>query len=304
MNILTFFTANRFVKKSRNHLIATAAFLIYVVFLVITHNNILRVGAINSESILVPVPLLLLALHICLVSSLALATDWYARLYNISLMLFGWGSFIYSTNMLVENGVQVTPLVTKPLPMLLVLALTLSAYFYIRARKDKLHKRNNDIAAVKLKNEAYTKKEETRKIQEAKFKSHMTPITTDFALSVKQVIEENLSDPSLDTKSIATKLYMTEKTFTRKFKTQFGVPPGSYLKNMRMAKAYEYYCDKIYPSQKALSAAVGFKSPTYFSQQLQLYIVSQKNDTLPSSNPVKITESDSQESTQTVKRSD
>ncbi|HCM11961.1 MAG TPA: DNA-binding response regulator [Lachnospiraceae bacterium] len=80
-----------------------------------------------------------------------------------------------------------------------------------------------------------------------------------------ELVEQNISNPSLSVKWLASQLYINENYLSRVFHKEAGIFLIKYINNQRLIKA-KYYLDHDYNSMQAVSQMTGFSDPLYFSK--------------------------------------
>ncbi|GMQ45710.1 helix-turn-helix domain-containing protein [Vibrio sp. 10N] len=86
---------------------------------------------------------------------------------------------------------------------------------------------------------------------------------------VTQLVAEQYHDAELSTASAAKALFISERSFQRRFKSQFDCTFTDYLTDVRMEKA----CEMLLQGEKVseVAFACGFNDPSYFSQRFKVY---------------------------------
>ncbi|MFC5076923.1 helix-turn-helix domain-containing protein [Vibrio thalassae] len=86
---------------------------------------------------------------------------------------------------------------------------------------------------------------------------------------VTQLVSAHFSDPDFSTALAAKSLFISERSFQRRFKSLFGATFTDYLTDVRMEKA----CEMLLQGEKVADVAFscGFNDPSYFSQRFKLY---------------------------------
>lgn len=80
-----------------------------------------------------------------------------------------------------------------------------------------------------------------------------------------EIILENLSNPNMTIKWLASQLYINENYLSRLFKDETGVTPNKYIMKQRMLTAKQYL-DQNYSNLQQIALEVGFSDPFYFSK--------------------------------------
>jgi len=83
---------------------------------------------------------------------------------------------------------------------------------------------------------------------------------------LNQLLLDNISTYSLSNDWLAQQLNISVRTFYRKVSERTGLSPTHYIRAVRMQKAMELLESGDYTNVKQVTAAVGFKKSTYFSQ--------------------------------------
>ncbi|SEF77702.1 AraC family transcriptional regulator [Vibrio hangzhouensis] len=86
---------------------------------------------------------------------------------------------------------------------------------------------------------------------------------------VTQLVAEQYSDPDFSTAVVSRSLFISERSFQRRFKSLFSITFTDYLTDVRMEKA----CEMLLQGEKVaeVAFACGFNDPSYFSQRFKLY---------------------------------
>lgn len=86
---------------------------------------------------------------------------------------------------------------------------------------------------------------------------------------VTQLVAEQYHDAEFSTASAAKALFISERSFQRRFKSQFERTFTDYLTDVRMEKA----CEMLLQGEKVseVAFACGFNDPSYFSQRFKVY---------------------------------
>ncbi len=86
---------------------------------------------------------------------------------------------------------------------------------------------------------------------------------------VEQIVNEHYSDTEFSTTSVAKALFMSERSFQRRFKSATTRTFKEYLNEVRLEKA----CQRLLSGEKVSQVAFecGFNDPSYFSQRFRLY---------------------------------
>lgn len=250
-------------------LIPLALIAAFVGLILHTHFAMLTadVGAVRG-SVGVPIPLFLLALHGYLLALMMIAARRYRGLY-IGLLFVLWGAFLSSAIILQRQGI-VLPLDKFGIGSGFVVVL-FSLVVVLVSRKVAGYRAQNVQQTDELAVQRELYQALCHKVASLQLEEPQQPLAA-FLQATNQAIDEHLSDPECDTKTIADKLFMTEKTYSRKLKSHTNMTPASYLKLRRMHQARQYVLAKKYPTQKALALAVGFKSASYFAKQFKQYM--------------------------------
>jgi len=84
---------------------------------------------------------------------------------------------------------------------------------------------------------------------------------------VEQLVVDNFSDAEFSTANVVKVLFMSERSFQRRFKTATGKTFKEYLNEVRLEKA----CQRLLSGEKVSQAAYecGFNDPSYFSQRFK-----------------------------------
>jgi AraC family chitin signaling transcriptional activator len=84
---------------------------------------------------------------------------------------------------------------------------------------------------------------------------------------VEQLVVDNFSDAEFSTTNVVKVLFMSERSFQRRFKTATGKTFKEYLNEVRLEKA----CQRLLSGEKVSQAAYecGFNDPSYFSQRFK-----------------------------------
>ena len=80
-----------------------------------------------------------------------------------------------------------------------------------------------------------------------------------------ELVEQNISNPFLSVKWLASQLYINENYLSRIFHKESGIFLIKYINNQRLIKA-KHYLDHGYNSIQAVSQMTGFSDPLYFSK--------------------------------------
>lgn len=86
--------------------------------------------------------------------------------------------------------------------------------------------------------------------------------------SIVNYINNNLHDYNMTVKEISRKFFFNEAYLSRLFKKVMGMPPVRYIIEQRMQKACQMLNSKSF-SITAISEAVGYKDPFYFSKEFK-----------------------------------
>ncbi|MCG9664488.1 helix-turn-helix domain-containing protein [Vibrio mediterranei] len=86
---------------------------------------------------------------------------------------------------------------------------------------------------------------------------------------VTQLVSVHFNDPDFSTATASKSLFISERSFQRRFKSLFGATFTDYLTDVRMEKA----CEMLLQGEKVadVAFACGFNDPSYFSQRFKLY---------------------------------
>ena len=84
--------------------------------------------------------------------------------------------------------------------------------------------------------------------------------------NVNDIIDANLENPNFQLIDITNKLEISRAKLYRKVTKLTGHSPAEYIRKKRLTKALEILEIGVYPTVKETSAAVGFRSPEYFSK--------------------------------------
>ncbi|MBU9743949.1 response regulator [Lachnospiraceae bacterium ASD3451] len=80
-----------------------------------------------------------------------------------------------------------------------------------------------------------------------------------------ELIGQNISNPDLNVKWLASQLYVNENYLSRQFHKEFSVPLIKYMGQQRLEIA-KNYLDKGYTNLQQVAQMVGFTDPLYFSK--------------------------------------
>ncbi len=80
-----------------------------------------------------------------------------------------------------------------------------------------------------------------------------------------ELIEQNISNPDLNVKWLASLLYVNENYLSRQFHKEFAIPLIKYIGQQRLFAA-KNYLDKGYTNLQQVAQMVGFTDPLYFSK--------------------------------------
>ena len=92
-----------------------------------------------------------------------------------------------------------------------------------------------------------------------------TPENLKFMDRVKNLMEENLSNPSFNVNTLVDELHMSRSTLYRKMRVITDIPVNDYIKQYRLNKAAKLIAEKSWPIAEVASM-VGFNSLSYFSR--------------------------------------
>ena len=92
-----------------------------------------------------------------------------------------------------------------------------------------------------------------------------TPENLKFMDHVKNLMEENLSNPSFNVNTLVEGLHMSRSTLYRKMRVITDIPVNDYIKQYRLNKAAKLIAEKSWPIADVASM-VGFNSVSYFSR--------------------------------------
>lgn len=92
-----------------------------------------------------------------------------------------------------------------------------------------------------------------------------TPENLKFMDRVKNLMEENLSNPSFNVNTLVDELHMSRSTLYRKMRVITDIPVNDYIKQYRLNKAAKLIAEKSWPIADVASM-VGFNSVSYFSR--------------------------------------
>ncbi len=92
---------------------------------------------------------------------------------------------------------------------------------------------------------------------------------SDWFSKVEQLVSEHYSDPEFSTATMIKALFMSERSFQRRFKSVTGKTFKEYLNQIRLEKA----CQRLLSGEKVSQVAYesGFNDPSYFSQRFKNY---------------------------------
>lgn len=92
---------------------------------------------------------------------------------------------------------------------------------------------------------------------------------SDWFCKVEQLVSEQYSDPEFSTATVIKALFMSERSFQRRFKSVTGKTFKEYLNQIRLEKA----CQRLLSGEKVSQVAYesGFNDPSYFSQRFKNY---------------------------------
>lgn len=83
------------------------------------------------------------------------------------------------------------------------------------------------------------------------------------------IINNNLSDPSLNNEQIAEALEISERHLFRKVKEITNLSPQRYVSRFRLKRARQYLLDGRFKTVKETSFSVGFRNTSYFIRQFE-----------------------------------
>ncbi len=117
-----------------------------------------------------------------------------------------------------------------------------------------------DLAQVLSGIESYTKYTEEPIVEESE---------CGWFTNVDQLVNEHYSDPEFSTATVIKAIYMSERSFQRRFKSVTGKTFKEYLNQVRLEKACQHLLSGEKISQVAYDC--GFNDPSYFSQRFKNY---------------------------------
>ena len=252
----------------------TLALCAFLILLLVSHLQALSYNPQEPHSRSIPIPILFFCLTGYFLALLGLANGTTSLVRYGVLICVLWGAYSLSIILLTSEGIQLPLRFLQPIPFIVLFVFFTG--IFLAARKFKTITERN----VRQIEDMLSLQKHQALRQPVLVSEDSPPVVppSPFIQKVNHVIDEQLHNPELDCNAIAARLFMTEKTFSRKLKAQLNKTPGSYLKERRMLKAREYIAENKYHSQKALALAVGFKSPAYFTQQLKLYLADSTSD--------------------------
>lgn len=80
-----------------------------------------------------------------------------------------------------------------------------------------------------------------------------------------ELIDQNLSDPALTVKWLASQLYINDNYLSMQFRKEMGIPLIKYLGNEKLVHA-KAYLDQGYTNLQVVAKLTGFNDPLYFSK--------------------------------------
>lgn len=92
------------------------------------------------------------------------------------------------------------------------------------------------------------------------------PLKNEELDKIKSIVESNLKSSDFNLQDLAEELFMTERTLNRKIKSWCGLTPNSFIREIKLQKAYDLYSNRKVSSLKELAAEVGFKNTGHFSK--------------------------------------
>jgi len=83
---------------------------------------------------------------------------------------------------------------------------------------------------------------------------------------IKDSIRANI-ERKYSVDDLADDVNMSERSLYRLLRSKIGVSPAAYIKELKLAHAYELLRSKNYTTVKEVSYAVGFGRPDYFASE-------------------------------------
>ena len=83
-------------------------------------------------------------------------------------------------------------------------------------------------------------------------------------LKLEQLVLDNLENNNLTNDWLAKELSVSTRNLYRLLQQLTGQSPNHYIRNIRLAKAYEVLQSKKYATIKEVAASVGFRKTAYF----------------------------------------
>lgn len=80
-----------------------------------------------------------------------------------------------------------------------------------------------------------------------------------------ELVSENISNPALSVKWLASQLYVNEDYLSRQFRREYGLPLIKYVSGRRLDLARDYM-NQGYTNQQSIAEMCGFHDPLYFSK--------------------------------------
>lgn len=80
-----------------------------------------------------------------------------------------------------------------------------------------------------------------------------------------ELVEQNISNPELSVKWLASQFYMNENYLSRQFHSETALPLIKYINQQRLEKA-KSYLDEGFHNLQTVAKMIGFSDPLYFSK--------------------------------------
>ena len=101
-------------------------------------------------------------------------------------------------------------------------------------------------------------------------RTHREP-TSSLMDRAKTILDAHYADPNLSIQSLADELELHRSTLYRQFRSQFGLTPQDYLKNLRLHAAMQMVQQGKTTIQE-ISRSCGYSDPNYLTQLIKKHL--------------------------------
>ena len=96
-------------------------------------------------------------------------------------------------------------------------------------------------------------------------------INLSFMTKVTKIVADNMHDHNFDVNVLAKYLFMSRSTLQRKFIKESGGSAALFIRQARLAKAYELIKQNTHQTLAETAYSVGFKHPGYFAKLYKIF---------------------------------